>query len=199
MLVDGEEAALLAPLADAEAALRFAAAQLQRASRRRHAQLHAHSLPALFWAHPEVGEALLAQPPAHWQQHAAPWLRQRLGWGDAALADAALSPQYAALCTLDLTTAQARLDWLLGTGLSPSQAAATLAPPGLRLLSKPPAQHAALAARVDELAGAWGVGRRLAAALVLVQPAMGAGAAETTGRLVGMLQVRGLLGGAAGV
>lgn len=50
--------------------------------------------------------AVLQQPPRGFLEHAAPWLRQTLGWGDAELAAAALSPSFSQLCRLDTQQAQ---------------------------------------------------------------------------------------------
>lgn len=50
--------------------------------------------------------AVLQQHPRGFLEHAAPWLRQALGWGDAELAAAALSPSFSQLCRLDAQQAQ---------------------------------------------------------------------------------------------
>ncbi|KAL4447860.1 hypothetical protein ABPG75_005079 [Micractinium tetrahymenae] len=188
-LADCPDAAAL-PLADTQAALRFAAAQLQRASRRRHAQLAApYSLPRLFLLHPGIGGALLAQHPAVFEAGAAPWLRTQLGWGDAQLADAALTDSFDQLCRFDVATAQEALDWLCSeAGLSLQQAARLLAPPGLRLLVSASAQQAAERRRIEQQAQAWGVGLGLATAVVLSQPPLSASGADLTGRLLTMLR-----------
>lgn len=105
---DGE-AALLPPQ-DFEAALHFMAGQLSvlsRLNRRRYEQLHQpYSLARFVELHAEAAGALLEQHPRGFQEHAAPWLRQVLGWGDAELAAAALAPSFSQLCRLDTQQAQ---------------------------------------------------------------------------------------------
>ncbi len=159
-------------------------------SRRRYAQLSApFSLPRLFTLHPGIGGALLSQHPAAFEAGAAPWLRAQLGWGDAELADAALTDSFDQLCKFDPAAAQAIMDWLCGSaGLSPQQAARLLLPPGLRLLAAAPAQAAAERERIAQLAEAWGVGLGVAAAMALSQPPLSASSADLTGRLLATLQ-----------
>lgn len=165
--------------------------QLQRVSRRRHAQLSApFSLPRLFLLHPSIGGALLSQHPAAFEAAAAPWLRAQLGWSDAELADAALTDSFDQLCKFDPAAAQAALGWLCSdAGLSQQQAARLLVPPGSRLLAAAPAQQAAERARVVQLAREWGVGLGVAAAMALSQPPLSASGADMTGRLLATLRV----------
>lgn len=181
-----------------EAALQFGAAQLQRVSRRHFERLHhPYSLYRFMKLHPDLAGGLLAQHPAPFQQHAAPWLRRQLGWGDAALADAALSRWLPDLCLLDAQQAQLCVDWLLQLGLSRQQAGELLRS-DVRLLADPTWQLPAVQRRVGELAAAWRVPAHLAAALVLSQPWLTGGMADRTGQLVQTLQVREAGGHACG-
>lgn len=191
-------AALALPPAAFAAALHFTAAQLQRLSRGRYEQLHRpYSLLRFVQLHPDLAGGLLSQHPGGFERHAAPWLQQRLGWGEAALADAALSPCLPQLCQLDVRHAQRCLDWLLALGLTPPEAGRLLAADA-RLLAGPPAQLEAAAARVAELAEAWDVAPRLAAALALTQPWLTATMADRTAALLRALKVR-ACGGTAGL
>ncbi|PRW59376.1 betaine aldehyde dehydrogenase isoform A [Chlorella sorokiniana] len=187
----GGEAALLPPT-DFEAALHFMAGQLgvlSRLNRRRYEQLHQpYSLARFVELHPEAAGALLQQHPRGFLEHAAPWLRQALGWGDAQLAAAALTSSFGQLCRLDTQQAQRWVDWLTGeVGLSLPQASQLLMN-DVRLLVGPQRQLDSKQARLEELAAEWGVGRQLAAALCLSQPYLPAGAVDRTARLLDVLQ-----------
>jgi hypothetical protein len=188
-------AALELPPPAFAAALHFAAAQLQRLSRRRYEQLHRpYSLLRLVQLHPDLAGGLLSQHPQGFEQHAAPWLRERLGWDDAALADAALSPSLPQLCRLDTQHAQRCLDWLLGLGFAPHEAGQLLAT-NTRLLAGPQEELAAAAKQVQELAAALGVSSGLAAALALTQPWLTETMADRTATLLRALQVGACVGG----
>lgn len=65
-----------------------------------------HLPDGLSHLHPLRTGAVLQQHPRPFQEHAVPWLRQALGWGDAELASAALTPSFGQLCRLDTQQAQ---------------------------------------------------------------------------------------------
>ena len=185
----GDVDALALPLPDFAAALAFASAQLPRLSRRRFEQLrHPFSLYAFVRAHPVAAGAVLQQHPRGFTDRTAPWLREHLRWDDAALAHAALTEWLPELCRLDTTAAQRWLDWLLGLGLTRSQAGRLLLA-GVGQLAGGGQQLESRRARVGELAAAWGVSPAAAAALCLAQPFLSASRADLTGRLVEVLQV----------
>lgn len=199
------QAALALPPADFDAALRFVERQLALLPRpstaaaapaAAGAQL-ADSMPvhAYFKGQPLVAGAVLLQHPAPFEQHAAPWLRQQLLWGDGEVAAAALqSGRMPQLCRLDTALAQASLDWLIDQGLTQHQAGRLLLA-GLRtegdlLAVSSPAELAGRQARIGQLAQQWRLPPALAAALWLAQPFfLSSIREELTGRLAAVLQV----------
>lgn len=153
--------------------------------------------PSLLQPWVRRAAALLEQHPRAFLERAAPWLRQRLGWGDAELAAAALTPFFAELCRLDLAHAERWAAWLTGpeVGLTQGQAGQLLLA-DVRLLVGPERELGDKRAAVAGMAAAAKVAPPLAAALCLSQPFLTASGTDRTVQLVGVLLVSGRAGGA---